>query len=262
MTLRTYPRFALLAAAFCLSSWRLAPNIVADDVTNAVDAFDRDLGLERIGPDIVNTQPQSPAAETSDSAVNPKKHENHRKSPVSHAPLSADSLSFLSNQRVTDSLRGFMIAKVTQNDMAAIPATEKRFANDALLHRFDRMFSPYGFSSQNLGDTMTGYLIASWEIINNADASRNVEGIRRVREAVRDKLKQKGKVAALSDVEKQRYSEIVKYITILSVDQMAELKLKHNTGGQRQLQELLAKPALKVGIDLRRLRLTDQGFVK
>jgi hypothetical protein len=163
---------------------------------------------------------------------------------------------------VTDSLRGFMIAKVTQNDMAAIPATEKRFANDALLHRFDRMFSPYGFSSQNLGDTMTGYLIASWEIINNVDASRNVEGIRRVREAVRSKMKQKGKVTALSDMDKQRYSEILKYITILSVDQMAELKLKHNEAGQRQLQELLAKPALKVGLDLRRLRLTDQGLVK
>jgi hypothetical protein len=240
----------------------LAPNIVADDVTNAVDAFDRDLGLERIGPDIVNTQPQSSAADVPDSAPSQKKNENHRKSPTSHAALSADSLTFHSNQRVTDSLRGFMIAKVTQNDMAAIPATEKRFANDALLRRFDRMFSQYGFSSQNLGDTMTGYLIASWEIINNADASGNVEGIRHVREAVRDKLKQKGKVAALSDVEKQRYSEIVRYITILSVDQMAELKLKHNTGGQRQLQELLAKPALKVGLDLRRLRLTDQGFVK
>jgi hypothetical protein len=47
----------------------LAPNVVADDVTNAVDAFDRDLGLERIGPDIVNNQPQSSAAESSDSAT-------------------------------------------------------------------------------------------------------------------------------------------------------------------------------------------------
>jgi hypothetical protein len=260
MTPKIYSRFASLVVAFCLSSWILAPKIVADDVTNAVDAFDRDLGLERIGPDIVNTQPQS--SDVPDSAALPKRNENHRKSPTSHAALSADNLTFHSNQRVTDSLRGFMIAKVTQNNMAAIPATEKRFANDALLHRFDRMFSPYGFSSQNLGDTMTGYLIASWEIINNADASGNVEGIGRVREAVRNKLKQKGRVAALSDVEKQRYSEIVKYITILSVDQMAELKLKHNTGGQRQLQELLAKPALKVGLDLRRLRLTDQGFVK
>jgi uncharacterized protein DUF6683 len=240
----------------------LAPNIAADDVTNAVDAFDRDLGLERFGPDIVNTQPQSSAGESSDSATSPKKNENHRKSPVSHVALSADSLTFHSNQRVTDSLRGFMIAKVTQNDMAAIPAAEKRFANDALLHRFDRMFSPYGFSSQNVGDTVAGYLIASWEIINNVDASRNVEGIRRVREAVRSKMKQKGKVTALSDTDKQRYSEIIKYITILSVDQMAELKQKHNEAGQRQLQELLAKPALKVGLDLRRLRLTDQGFVK
>ncbi len=259
---KIYPRFLPLAVALCLSSWILVPNIAADDVTNAVDAFDRDLGLERFGSDIVNTEPQSSAAESSDSAASPKKNENHRKPPVYHAVLSSDALTFHSNQRVTDSLRGFMIAKVTQNDMAAIPAAEKRFANDALLHRFDHMFSPYGFSSQNVGDTVAGYLIASWEIINNVDAARNAEGIRRVREAVRSKMKQKGKVTALSDTDKQRYSEIIKYITILSVDQMAELKQKHNEAGQRQLQEILAKPALKIGLDLRRLRLTDQGFVK
>jgi hypothetical protein len=240
----------------------LAPHIVADDITNAVDAFDRNLGLERMGPDIVNTDPQGAAAESSNSEANPKKNENHRKSPVSHASLSSDSLTFHSNQRLTDSLRGFMIAKVTQNDMTAIPATEKRFENDALLHRFDRMFSPYGFSSQNLGDSVAGYLIASWEIINNVDASRNVEGIRRVREAVRSKMKQKGKVTALSDTEKQRYSEVLKYITVLAVDRMADLKQKHNEAGQRELQEQLAKPPLRVGLDLRRLRLTDQGFVK
>jgi hypothetical protein len=97
----------------------LALNIVADDVTNAVDAFDRDLGLERIGPDIVNTQPQSSAVDVPDSAASPKKNENHRKSPTSHAALPADSLTFHSNQRVTDSLRGFMIAKVTQNEKSA-----------------------------------------------------------------------------------------------------------------------------------------------
>jgi hypothetical protein len=155
-----------------------------------------------------------------------------------------------------------MIAKVTQNDMTAIPAVEKRFANDALLHRFDRMFSAYGFSSHNLGDTVAGYLIASWEVINNADASGNAQGIRRVQEAVRSKMKRMRKVTALSDTDKQRYSEVFKYFTVLMIDKMNELKQKQDEAGQRQLQARAAQPPLKIGLDLRRMRLTEQGFVK
>ncbi len=251
-----------LAAAICLSFITPAPKILADDISKAVDAFDRDLGLERLGPDIVNIDQQSPAAAGSNSVPTAKNNGHQRKSPVSLPALSSDILTFRSSQRVTDSVRGFMIAKVTQNDMTAIPAVEKRFADDALLHRFDRKFSLYGFSSQNLGDTVAGYLIASWEIINNTDASGNGEGIRRVREAVRSRMKQKGKVTALSDPDKQRYSEIFKYVTVLMIDQMKELKLKHNEGGQRQLRKQAAKPPLKIGLDLRRMRLTDHGFVK
>ena len=193
---KSYPRLAL-AATICLSCLTLSPKILADDISNAVDAFDRDLGLERMGPDIVNVDPQSSAAGSSNSEASQKKTAQRRNSRVSHPPLSSDILTFRSSQRVADSLRGFMIAKVTQNDMTAI---EKRFANDVLLHRFDRMFSPYGFSSHNLGDTVAGYLIASWEIINDA--------------------------------------------------------------GQSQLREQAAQPPLKIGLDLRRMRFTEEGFVK
>ncbi len=258
---KAYSRLAL-AAAICLSSLTLSLKILADDISNAVDAFDRDLGLERMGSDIVNVEPQSADVESSNSEAAEKKTGHRRDSRVSHPPLSSDILTFRSSQRVTDSLRGFMIAKVTQNDMTAIPAVEKRFANDVLLHRFDRMFSPYGFSSHNLGDTVAGYLIASWEIINDADAAGNVQGIRRVREAVRNKMKEKRKVTALSDTDKQRYSEIFKYFTVLMIDKMNELKQKHNDAGQRQLREQAAQPPLKIGLDLRRMRFTEQGFVK
>jgi hypothetical protein len=196
---KTYSRLAL-AAAIWLNCLTLAPKILADDISDAVDAFDRDLGLERMGPDIVNVNPQSSAAESSNSQASEKRTAQRQNSRVSRPSLSSDILTFRSSQRVTDSLRGFMIAKVTQNDMTAIPAVEKRFANDVLLHRFDRMFSPYGFSSHNLGDTVAGYLIASWEIINDA--------------------------------------------------------------GQRQLREQAAQPPLKIGLDLRRMRFTEEGFVK
>jgi hypothetical protein len=262
MILKVFMRLASVAPAICLSFLTLAPKVLADDISNAVDAFDRDLGLERMGPDIVNTDQQSPVAETSSSEATAKKNGTRRPSRQSHSALSPDVLTFRSSQRVTDTLRGFMIAKVSQNDMTTLAAVDRRFANDALLHRFDRMFAPYGFSSHNLGDSVAGYLIASWEIINNTDASGNVQGIHRVREAVRSKMKEKKKVAALSDIDKQRYSEIFKYLTVLIIDKMDELKKKHNEAGQRQLRDQAAQPPLKIGIDLRKMRLTDQGFVR
>jgi hypothetical protein len=261
MVLLKYCRSAVLVAALGLISLIFAPKTLADDISKAVDAFDRDLGLERLGPDIVNVDQQSPNTEKPSSTANGKPNENGRKSASVHHALSADLLSFQASQRVTDTLRGYMIAKVTQNDPNGLPAAEKRFANDAILHRFDRMFSPYGYSSHNLGDTLAGYLIVSWEMINNTDASQSPEGIRRVRDAVRRRMTQKRKVTALSQVDKQRYSEVFKYVTILVVDHLNELKAKHNEAGQRQLLDQVAKPPLKIGLDLRKMHLTNQGFV-
>lgn len=47
------------------------------------------------------------------------------------------------------------------------------------LGRTSTATAPSGFSSRNLGDTLAGCLIACWEIVNNADASGNREGILR-----------------------------------------------------------------------------------
>jgi len=54
---------------FCRSSGCLAPQILADDI-NAVDAFDQDLGLEWMGPDIVALDQQGVAAECFNATKN------------------------------------------------------------------------------------------------------------------------------------------------------------------------------------------------
>ena len=66
---KLYPRLAPLAIAICLSCWLLAPKILADDI-NAVDAFDQDLGLEWMGPDIVALDQQGVAAECFNATKN------------------------------------------------------------------------------------------------------------------------------------------------------------------------------------------------
>lgn len=226
------------------------PKMLGDDIS-------RDLGLQRMGPDIINVNP-GPV----DATLGQGKHGGRRKSPVANNAPSSNVLAYTSSQAVAESVRRYMFDTATKNNAAAIPISKKWFANDSLLKRFDRKFAPYGFSSQNLGDTVAGYLIVSWEIVNNTDSSRNAVGIRHVREAVRRTMEQNGKAAALSNTDKQRYSEILKYGTVVFIDNMKQLQQTHDYAGQRTFQNQVATWALNFGLDVRRTQLTDRGFVR
>jgi hypothetical protein len=63
MISKRHPRLAPLAAAICLNSLLLIPKVLADDIS-AVDVFDRDLSLVRMGQDIVNLDQQGVSAES------------------------------------------------------------------------------------------------------------------------------------------------------------------------------------------------------
>jgi hypothetical protein len=242
-----------------LSCFILVPRVFADSVGSDVDAFDRDLGLERMGPNIVNVDPSTIDSESSTST--PKRQQTQRKSAAGHVSHLTNALSYQPSQSVTDAVRGYMIAKMTQNDASALPTIERRFANNSVPIRFDRMFARYGFSDRNIGDTVAGYLIVSWEIVHNAKASGDSMGVRRVRQTVRERMEQKGKVAALSNADKQKYSEIIKYLTVLINDEENRLQRENNEAGMRKLQIQVAQPPLRIGLDLRRLQLTNRGFV-
>jgi hypothetical protein len=246
-------------ASIALSCLILVPKIFADSVGSDVDAFDRDLGLERMGPNIVNVDPETIDSESSTST--PKQQRTRKKSPASHVPHLTNALSYQPSQSVTDAVRGYMIAKLTQNDASTLPAIEKRFANNSIPKRFDQIFARYGFSDRNIGDTVAGYLVVSWEIVHNTNASADSTGIRRVRETIRQRMEQKGKVANLSNADKQKYSEIIKYLTVLISDEQNRLQRANNEAGKRKLENQVAQPPLRIGLDLRRLQLTDRGFV-
>ena len=245
-------------ASIALSCLILVPKIFADSVGSDVDAFDRDLGLERMGPNIVNVDPSTIDSESSTSTP---KHQTRKKSAASHVSHLTNALSYQPSQSVTDAVRGYMIAKLTQNDASALPAIEKRLANNSIPKRFDQMFAHYGFSDRNIGDTVAGYLVVSWEIVHNTNASADSMGIRRVRETIRQRMEQKGKVANLSNADKQKYSEIIKYLTVLISDEQNRLQRANNEAGKRKLENQVAQPPLRIGLDLRRLQLTDRGFV-
>ena len=131
---------------------------------------------------------------------------------------------------------------------------------DSLITRFDGRFANYGYSRHNIGDTVAGYMIITWEILHNANASNTPAGIRRVRVAVCQILEQRGKATRLTSENKQKISEILKCLAELGNEEVRRAHQTNNAAAIQQAQNLLTQFPLSLGIDLRQYRLTDQGF--
>jgi hypothetical protein len=231
------------------------PQVWAQETGADIDSFNRSLGLEGMGADLTNVEHELAHTEPSGAPPGSKKTAvKQKRAPIQRSTEFSD-LAFHSSPDVTNKVRAFYTSYTNSAAYAGMPSF------DTMINRFDRRFSNYGFSSSNLGDTFAGYLIIAWEIVHNADASSNPSGIRRVREAVGQILEQKGKAARFSNENKQKYSEVFKCLTELVREQDQRLRQANNGAAQHQLESQIVQTARKFGIDLRRLRLTDQGFV-
>ena len=257
------PQFPLLMAisnhAKIVAIWLLglvaALQVRSQETGGDIDSFNRSLGLEGMGTDLTNAEQELAHTNPSNPPEGPKKHAvKQRRTPVQRSTEFSD-LAFRSDPGVTDKVRAFYTSYTKSAAYAGMPSF------DTMINRFDRRFANYGFSSHNLGDTFAGYLIIAWELVHNADASTTPEGIRRVREAVCRIIEQKGKAAHFSEENKQKYSEIFKCLTELVREQDKRLRQANNQAAEQQLSNQIVQTAHKFGIDLRRLRLTDQGFV-
>jgi hypothetical protein len=243
-------------AVISLLSLATAAPVSAEENTGEIDSFNRSLGLEGMGTDLASVERElehGGPAETQNTEGS-KKGPAQKREPV-HNSQSFSNLAFHSSPVVTNTTRAYYLSRFNAQALATLPTY------DALINRFDDRFAEYGFSKHNLGDTVAGYLIICWEIIHDADASSSPQGIRRVREAVCQIIEQRGKATKFSDEQKQKYSELVKSISELVAEQSRRNLRANNQAAETQLKNQVAQAPLKLGIDLRRLRLSEHGFI-
>jgi hypothetical protein len=242
-------------AAIWLLGLAAGSQVWAQENGGELDSFNRSLGLEGMGTDLANAENELAHSNTPSAPEAPKKAgPGPKKAPVKREE-SFSNLSFHPSPAVTNSVRAYYVSRTNSAAFAGMPSY------DALVSRFDERFSNYGFSRHNIGDTVAGYLIISWEILHNANASNTPKGIRRVREAISQVIERRGKAANLSDENKQKFSELFKSLAELVSEQSKQFRQANNQAAEAQLMNQVAQPPLKLGIDLRKLRLTDQGFV-
>lgn len=135
------------------------------------------------------------------------------------------------------------------------------FDSGALQAKFSELLTSYGYSSLNLADVMTAYLIIAWEVVHNKDATRYLNGIGIVHNSMRSALSHSPNVGALSDAQKQELAETLGNLTMLAAVAKNTLVQRGDTQSLGLLQENVRTTTQKFGIDLGTVQLTEQGFV-
>jgi uncharacterized protein DUF6683 len=131
----------------------------------------------------------------------------------------------------------------------------------ALQTRFSTLLSSYGYSSGNLADVMTAYLVIAWEVVHNKDATSYLNGIGIVHNGMRSALSHSPNVRDLSDAQRQEVAETLGNLTMLAAVARSTLVQRGDTDSLVLLQENVLATTRKFGIDLAAVRLTDEGFV-
>ena len=252
---KTYSRIA----AISLISLASVAQVWAQENSGEIESFNRSLGLEGLGTDLASVEHEIEHG-TATNTPEPSKPENPKKAPAqkrrsAQRTESFDDLAFRANPAVTNTVRAYYVSHLNAAQLANTPGY------DTLIDRFDQRFDSYGFSRHNVGDTVAGYMIITWEILHNADASNTPEGIRRVRAAVGQILERRGKAARLTSENKQKISELLKCVVELGSEAARRAHQANNQAAIQQVQTQLGRPLLNLGVNLWQFRLTDRGFV-
>jgi hypothetical protein len=254
---KTYSRIA----AISLLSLVPATHVWAQENGGEIDSFNRSLGLDGMGTELASVEHEIEHGTTADSAPESpttpaaKKAPTQKKAPVQRSESFRD-LAFSPNPGVTNTMRAYYVSHMNAATLMKAPPY------DSLISRFDNRFEKYGFSRHNVADNFAGYLIVTWEILHNADASTNPAGIRRVRAAISQIIEKRGKVAQLSNEAKQKVSEVMKFWVEYSSQAFREARETNNQGAIRKIQTGVNQPLRQYGIDMWQYQLTDKGFVK
>lgn len=124
---------------------------------------------------------------------------------------------------------------------------------------FEQWLGRLGYSGRNVADVLTSYYVGSWEIVNQTVAGP--AQWRAVRSQIGIALAYSPEVLLMSDIEKQRSSQTLGIVTAITNANRQNLQVEGDQVGLIALQLAVHESLLAQGIDLKRLRIGNRGFV-
>lgn len=171
------------------------------------------------------------------------------------------ALGFRRDPAVAARVRDEMLARVESTGGAG-SGLAKSVASGRMLRTFDGLLRRHGYSPDDLGDVLAAYLVLAWEVVNDADATTQPEGMRAVRRQIGPALATVPQFAALDDAGKQARAQNTAYMAMVATLNRQAFKAGHDDARLAALQrEVGEQVRASTGIDLRRYRLGPGGLL-
>ena len=178
----------------------------------------------------------------------------------SPAPVSSASLNFRFSKAVRDRNIARMVAEQRKIDPAGAAQTEALFSSTDVLTKLDQMMRPLGLRANNVADAYTVWWIEAWEAVHNRSMGDDRALHQAVKQQAEAMLVNTPQLASASDEVKQEFAE-----SLLIHAMLIDGAMENARGNQSQLAKVAQatnKGAKTMGLDLTKLDLTSEGFVK
>ena len=148
------------------------------------------------------------------------------------------------------------IAKdVSNND----PATVALLQNGDVVSQIDQMMGTVGLTANNVADAYALWWVAAWEAVNKRDAGSSSGMYGAVKQQASNALLATPAFSATNDAQKQEMAEAL-LIQAALIDGHIDAAAG-NASQQTALANAVNQGAKKMGLDLTRMDLTENGFV-
>jgi hypothetical protein len=139
------------------------------------------------------------------------------------------------------------------------PQLSAELGDGAVFNQYGQMLGGIGLDANNLGDNLAVWWVTAWEASQGRPVETPPAAFAKVKEQVGRILSEKT-LMAMTNAEKQRYSDSLVIQTLVLVNQIDQAKADPQIA--QQLAVGIKAGAKKMGFDLDTMTLTEDGFAK
>lgn len=153
-----------------------------------------------------------------------------------------------------------IVQAVSRSDADAGRRLAEAFGRRDFVRLFDQAMGGFGLRSGDAVDALTAYWLASWGAANNYQRQPSRTQVQAVRNQVRSGF-DLARAGLTTSHSRQEFAETLIYQTILLDTAMEQAQKSGNRANIRRLGDEAQRQMRLAGLNMRQLRLTDQGFV-
>jgi hypothetical protein len=186
--------------------------------------------------------------------------QRHGGAPAPTTPASTATLTFRRDAAVTRQVQAEMVRTVSRTAPEAGQTLAQTFATGDPIATAAPFFRRYGLDTANVVDAVTIYHLAMWGVANNQEAQMTPVQARGARAHVERAVDWDG-MGLTTAAARQRFADTLIYQGLLMDAAIEQAQKSGDQAMQRTLSDAAHGQMLGLGLDMRRLSITGDGFV-